>query len=432
MAAKVSLRVSVSGSVRGSVLVSLLAGLVGLVPVAGTQPSASASTATGCRVGPRLTPSGGRRWWSNDQHCYTSPWFAGRHKIMLGFGCTPAPYYAHDARCPGRRGFHHGIDVDMPTGTRIFSAVNGVVVSTAHDGPAYGTHPVKIRAHGRDVILGHLSKSLVYVGQRVHRGQLVGLSGQSGAPDGPHLHFEVRPAGASYTSAVPPRRWLHLTATTVTTPPTSPAQRSGPLVLGGVRVGQPAGTQVVTVDHTTGFHARIALWQQVDGRWVRRAASSDARIGYGGLVAGTRRRQGTGTTPLGTYRLVSTFGSRTQATGWRMPYQRFGPGDYWVEDKASTYFNRMRNRSEGGFRWRLPLSAPNGSERLAAFGQQYQMAVVIGFNYDNPVPRRGGGIFLHVNGSGATAGCVSAPRSFIASVMADLDPADQPVIAIGT
>ena len=47
------------------------------------------------------------------------------------------------------------------------------------------------------------------------------------------------------------------------------------------------------------------------------------------------------------------------------------------------------------------------------------------------VRHRGAGIFLHVNGRGATAGCVSVPRSFMRSAMARLDPARVPVIAIG-
>ena len=40
---------------------------------------------------------------------------------------------------------------------------------------------------------------------------------------------------------------------------------------------------------------------------------------------------------------------------------------------------------------------------------QYAHAVVIDYNYARPVKGRGAGIFLHVNGSGATAGCVSVP-----------------------
>jgi L,D-peptidoglycan transpeptidase YkuD (ErfK/YbiS/YcfS/YnhG family) len=47
------------------------------------------------------------------------------------------------------------------------------------------------------------------------------------------------------------------------------------------------------------------------------------------------------------------------------------------------------------------------------------------------VRHRGGAIFLHVNGSGATAGCVSAPRWFMVRVMNRLDHDRVPVIAIG-
>ncbi|MBA2550668.1 MAG: hypothetical protein H0V13_06360 [Nocardioidaceae bacterium] len=48
-----------------------------------------------------------------------------------------------------------------------------------------------------------------------------------------------------------------------------------------------------------------------------------------------------------------------------------------------------------------------------------------------PVKRRGSGIFLHVNGDGATAGCVSAPRPFIGSMMKRLRPGLRPLMAIG-
>ena len=44
---------------------------------------------------------------------------------------------------------------------------------------------------------------------------------------------------------------------------------------------------------------------------------------------------------------------------------------------------------------------------------------------------RGSGIFLHVNGRGATTGCVSAPRRFLRMLVRHLDPAAVPVIAIG-
>lgn len=203
------------------------------------------------------------------------------------------------------------------------------------------------------------------------------------------------------------------------------------LTLGGVAVHLRPGTaEVLTVDHTRGYHATVTLWRLREGAWVRTLRTTDGRTGYGGLVAGDERRQGTATTPLGTYGMLSSFGTHPHAGGWRLPYRHIRPGDYWVEDNASRFYNRYRARSQGGFRWWLPLSDENGSERLADFPRQYEYAVVLDYNHEQ-VRHRGAGIFLHVNGRGATAGCVSAPRRFLRALMRRLDPAAVPVIAIG-
>ena len=202
--------------------------------------------------------------------------------------------------------------------------------------------------------------------------------------------------------------------------------------LDGVTVRTTARTtQVVTVNRTSGFHARVTWWtREPGGPWEARRRVTDGRIGYGGLVRAAYRRQGTGTTPLGTFRLAWAFGHHVRENGWRLPYRVVRRGDYWVQDNASTYYNRYRNKSQGGFRWWLPTSDPNSSERLMSFSRQYEYAVVTSFNHDQ-VRYRGSGIFLHVNGRGATAGCVSAPRWFLRSLMRVLDPDRRPVIAIG-
>lgn len=189
-------------------------------------------------------------------------------------------------------------------------------------------------------------------------------------------------------------------------------------------------TQVVTVNHTGGHHARVTFWAHDGDRWVQKMQARDGRIGYGGLVRGTARRQGTGTTPLGTYDLPWAFGQVPEKAGWELRYRKVRPGDYWVQDNASDFYNRYRNRSRGGFRWWLPSSDPNSSERLKDYRVQYEWSIVMDYN-PNQVRHRGSGIFLHVNGSGATAGCVSAPRRFVRALMFRLDPDRDPVIAIG-
>jgi L,D-peptidoglycan transpeptidase YkuD (ErfK/YbiS/YcfS/YnhG family) len=210
----------------------------------------------------------------------------------------------------------------------------------------------------------------------------------------------------------------------------SPAQAAD-VELDGVTAHQRAHTrQVVTVNRTTGHHARVTFWTLRDGAWHERFRATDGRIGYGGLVAARERVQGSGTTPLGTFRLPWAFGTHARQGRWDSGYRRIRRGDYWVLDNESEHYNRYRNRREGGFRWRLPASDDNGSERLRDYPGQYEYSVVTGFN-QGQVRGRGGAIFLHVNGSGATGGCVSAPRWFLRRLMVHLDAERVPVIAIG-
>ena len=222
-----------------------------------------------------------------------------------------------------------------------------------------------------------------------------------------------------------------LVATTLAVP--APAQADiTHVTLGGVRVALREHTQqVVTVNHTRGYHARVGFWVLRHGHWTRRYDVRDGRIGYGGLVAPKQRHQGSGTTPSGTVRLISSFGSHSRGGSWDLPYRVIRKGDYWVEDNRSRYYNRYRNKAQGGFRWWLRSSEVNSSERLRDFPVQYEFSVVTSYNYAAQVRHRGAGIFLHVNGSGATAGCVSATRSFLKRMMWRLDPAKVPVMAVG-
>jgi len=195
-----------------------------------------------------------------------------------------------------------------------------------------------------------------------------------------------------------------------------------------VRLG-PDTRQIVTVNHTRSYYARVTLWRLIGTSWEKRLRAT-GRTGYGGLVAGAEREQGTGTTPLGTYPLRSSFGNHVRNSAWDLSHRRIHRGDFWVQDNRSDYYNRYRNKNAGGFRWWLPSSNYNSSERLTDYRVQYEYAIVIGYNWEQ-VRHRGSGIFLHVNGRGATAGCVSAPRWFIRQLMVRLDPHHRPLIAIG-
>lgn len=135
---------------------------------------------------------------------------------MVEYGCTPAPYYDPDARCPNHQGFHHGVDIAMPCGTRIIAGVGGRVIdpsSPGTPGPAYGKTAFRIRtATDQDVLIGHAKTALVHPGDRVRVGQPIAVAGARGAPDGCHLHLEVRPAGGGVADAVDPMKLAQLRA----------------------------------------------------------------------------------------------------------------------------------------------------------------------------------------------------------------------------
>jgi murein DD-endopeptidase MepM/ murein hydrolase activator NlpD len=154
------------------------------------------------------------RWefYTSDRTHYESPWFAGAHRIMIPFGCTAAPYYSPDTRCRGGRGFHHGLDVAMPCGTPLYAARTVRVVSNDSLGPAYGENPVLLRNRrlGWDLVIGHTRRVYVRQGQVVRRGTMFARAGDSGAPDGCHLHFEQRAVGGGLSTAVHPRPLLAL------------------------------------------------------------------------------------------------------------------------------------------------------------------------------------------------------------------------------
>ncbi len=183
-----------------------------------STPTSPAPTTTPANTAPTVTlrmPDGARRFWVRDTHFYTSRWYSGAHRIMIGFGCTPAPYYSVDPRCPHGEGFHHGIDVDMPCGNPLYAAVSGTVVDPSAAGSlgsAYGPWAFRIRhqERGVDIVIGHVRTVFVHAGDSVRPGQRIALASNAGAPDGCHLHFEVRPIGGGYSTAVPPAPYLRL------------------------------------------------------------------------------------------------------------------------------------------------------------------------------------------------------------------------------
>ena len=177
--------------------------------------SAHATVPVGAAPADVRIERGDRIFWVRDKNRYRSPWYAGGHRKMIGFGCTPAPYYDPDPRCRRGRGYHHGLDIRMACGTRLFAGLAGAVVnprSAGALGSAYGRRAFRIRnvRNDVDVVIGHPGRVYVSPGDRVRRRDLIARASDDGAPDGCHLHIEVRPIGGSYTDALRPHPYLGL------------------------------------------------------------------------------------------------------------------------------------------------------------------------------------------------------------------------------
>ncbi|HEY7857528.1 MAG TPA: L,D-transpeptidase family protein [Candidatus Nanopelagicales bacterium] len=233
--------------------------------------------------------------------------------------------------------------------------------------------------------------------------------------------------------------WESATASSTTASPRAAAKVAAALVAKAPHVpglkrydgGISAATRELVVVTTSGWRSTrgtLSLYvRAVGGPW-RKTYSVPARLGANGLVKAALRHQDTYTTPAGIFFITSGFG-RLANPGTKLAYHRLTSDDWWVEDRLSPYYNQMRRGSQGGFA--LTTTGPRSSEHLAAMGTQYDYVAVIDFNRPHPVVGRGSGIFLHVNGKGSTAGCVSVPLTSMRAILRWLNPALRPIIVIG-
>jgi murein DD-endopeptidase MepM/ murein hydrolase activator NlpD len=102
-----------------------------------------------------------------------------------GYGVRSDPF-------KGRAAMHAGIDLAGPVGTPIYATADATVGRSEYNNGGYGNLVELEHGHGIQTRYGHLSKSLVTAGQRVKRGDLIGLMGSTGRSTGSHLHYEVR------------------------------------------------------------------------------------------------------------------------------------------------------------------------------------------------------------------------------------------------
>jgi murein DD-endopeptidase MepM/ murein hydrolase activator NlpD len=104
--------------------------------------------------------------------------------LNSGFGSRIDPF-------TGAGAFHPGLDISTRRHEPVLATAAGVVVRSGWAGD-YGKLVEISHGTGYSTLYGHLDSILVRDGQRVQRGERVGLVGSTGRSTGPHLHYEVR------------------------------------------------------------------------------------------------------------------------------------------------------------------------------------------------------------------------------------------------
>lgn len=104
--------------------------------------------------------------------------------ITSYFGYRKSPF-------TGLKEFHSGLDISNRPGEKIIATANGIVSFAARK-MYIGNLVIIDHGFGRVSKYGHLKEVLVKPGQKIKRGDAIGLLGNTGRSTGPHLHYEVR------------------------------------------------------------------------------------------------------------------------------------------------------------------------------------------------------------------------------------------------
>ncbi|WP_405107684.1 M23 family metallopeptidase [Paenibacillus sp. FSL K6-1217] len=110
-------------------------------------------------------------------------WPTGSKVITSSFGYRSDPF-------KGTSAYHSGIDIAGNIGDAVYAALGGVVTSAEHMG-ARGKYIVIKHDNGLETWYMHLNQMTVSPGERVSKGDQIGMLGSTGRSTGPHLHFQV-------------------------------------------------------------------------------------------------------------------------------------------------------------------------------------------------------------------------------------------------
>lgn len=110
-------------------------------------------------------------------------WPTGSKVITSSFGYRSDPF-------KGVSAYHSGIDIAGSIGDPVYAAMSGVVTSAEQMG-ARGKYIIIRHDNGLETWYMHLNGMMVSPGDKVRKGEQIGMLGNTGRSTGPHLHFQV-------------------------------------------------------------------------------------------------------------------------------------------------------------------------------------------------------------------------------------------------
>jgi hypothetical protein len=140
---------------------------------------------------------------------------------------------------------HNGLDFGIPNGTPVLAAADGIVDKTGFEQGGYGNFVKVSHTDGTTkyaTYYAHLQSIFVHSGQPVAARTALGLSNNTGASTGPHLHFGIKidgqnPAFKGYLDPLP---FLSATETEAPAAPPMPATTTPTDKTGTATTGTPA------------------------------------------------------------------------------------------------------------------------------------------------------------------------------------------------
>ena len=121
------------------------------------------------------------------------PYIKDTGPLLAGYYSNPLP---NGIITQGLHGWS-GIDIGAARGTPIYAAAGGTAIvarnNSAWNG-GYGNYVVLTHDNGTQTLYSHMKNTIIFPGQTILRGQIIGYVGATGRATGPHLHFEVRGA----------------------------------------------------------------------------------------------------------------------------------------------------------------------------------------------------------------------------------------------